>query len=182
MLEKKVFFEIVALHSCQLRIRLKHLVTTCDFNNLCSKSVALQLVTIWKKKIICWCFSRISAKKIKNFQNTFCWLLSLHWKNNRKGKLKCLLHTALISNAFFDEIRIKESGTLCLWRNETEDSVFIKIEGAFGKFCFWLSISNFWQKQKQKIRVYGGFRTHQICLSCSFCLIMDRGVGELRSL
>ena len=104
---KKVFFEIVALHSCQLRIRLKHLVTTCDFNNLCSKSVALQLVTIWKKKIICWCFSRISAKKIKNFQNTFCWLLSLHWKNNREGKLKCLLHTALISNAFFDENKDK---------------------------------------------------------------------------
>ena len=104
---KKVFFEIVALHSCQLRIRLKHLVTTCDFNNLCSKSVALQLVTIWKKKIICWCFSRISAKKIKNFQNTFCWLLSLHWKNNREGKLKCLLHTALIPNAFFDENKDK---------------------------------------------------------------------------
>ena len=55
-----------------------------------------------------------------------------------------------------------------------EDSVFIKTEGAFGKFCFWLSISNFWQKQKQKIQVYGGFRTRQICLSSSYCLIMDR--------
>ena len=61
-----------------------------------------------------------------------------------------------------------------------EGSVFIKTEGAFGKFCFWLSISNFWQKQKQKIQVYGGFRTRQICLSSSFCLIMDRGVGELK--
>ena len=62
-----------------------------------------------------------------------------------------------------------------------EDSVFIKTEGAFGKFCFWLSISNFWQKQ-QKIQVCGGFRTRQICFSSSFCLIMDRRVGELRRL
>ena len=63
-----------------------------------------------------------------------------------------------------------------------EDSVFIKTEGAFGKFCFWLSISNFWQKQKQKIQVYGGFRTCQICLSSSFDLVMDSGVEELRRL
>ena len=63
-----------------------------------------------------------------------------------------------------------------------EDSVFIKTEDAFGKFCFWLSISNFWQKQKQKIQVYGEFRTRQIFLSSSFCLIMDRGEGELRGL
>ena len=83
---------------------------------------------------------------------------------------------------FSMKIKIKESDTLCLWRNEMEGSVFIKTEGAFGKFCFWLSISNFWQKQKQKIQVYGGFRTRQICLSSSFCLIMDRGVGELRGL
>ena len=62
-----------------------------------------------------------------------------------------------------------------------EDSVFIKTEGAFGKFCFWLSISNIWQKPKQKIQVYG-FGTRQICLSSLFCLIMDRGVGELRGL
>ena len=109
-LEKMVFFEIVALHSCQLRIRLKHLVTTCDFNNLCSKSVAVQLVAMWKKKIIRWCLSRISGKKktkTLTFQNTFCWLISLHWKNNRERKLKCLLYTALISNAFFDESKDK---------------------------------------------------------------------------
>ena len=61
-----------------------------------------------------------------------------------------------------------------------EDSVFIKTEGAFDKFCFWLSISNFWQKQK--IQVYGGFRTRQICLSSSFCLIMGRGEEELNVL
>ena len=109
---KKGVFWIVALHSCQQTIRLKHLVTTCDFNKLCSRSVALQLAAIWKNKIIRRCFSRISAKKKKKiktptFQNTFCWLLSLHWKNNREGKLKCLLHTALISNAFFDENKDK---------------------------------------------------------------------------
>ena len=63
-----------------------------------------------------------------------------------------------------------------------EDSVFIKTEGAFAKFCFWLQISNFWQKQKQKIQVYSGFRTPQICLSSSLCLIMDRRVGELGGL
>ena len=83
---------------------------------------------------------------------------------------------------FSMKIKIKESDTLCLWRNEMEGSVFIKTEGAFGKFYFWLSISDFWQKQKQKIQVYGGLRTRRICLSSSFCLIMDRGVGELRGL
>ena len=31
-LEKMVFFEIAALHRCQLRLRLKPLVTTRDFN------------------------------------------------------------------------------------------------------------------------------------------------------
>ena len=31
-------------------------------------------------------------------------------------------------------------------------SIFIKTEGAFGKFCFWLSISNFWQKQKKRFK------------------------------
>ena len=31
----------------------------------------------------------------------------------------------------------KENGTLCLWKNGMEDSVFIKTEDAFGKFCFW---------------------------------------------
>ena len=40
---------------------------------------------------------------------------------------------------FSMKITIKESGTLCLWRNEVEGSVFIKTEGAFVKFCFWLS-------------------------------------------
>ena len=95
---KMVFFEILALLSCQMRIRPKHLVTTCDFNNLRSKSVALQLAAIWKKKIIRSCFSRISGKKTKTstFQNTFCWLLSL-----------CSHHTALISNAFFEQNKDK---------------------------------------------------------------------------
>ena len=90
-------------------IRLKHLVITFDFNNLCSESVALQLAAIWKKKNICGCFSRILEKKIKipTFQNIFCWLLSLHWINSREERLKCLLHTALISDAFFDESKVK---------------------------------------------------------------------------
>ena len=57
-----------------------------------------------------------------------------------------------------------------LRRNEMEDSVFIKTESAFGKICFWFHISNFWQKQKQKIPVYGGFRTRQICLNNSLGL------------
>ena len=100
-----VFFEIVALHSCQLRIRLKHLVTTCDFNILCSKSVALQLAAIWKNKFIRCCFSRISVKK--SHENTYFPELFVdcfrHNKRTTEGKLKCLLHTALISKAFFDE-------------------------------------------------------------------------------
>ena len=123
--EKKSVFEIVALHSRHLRIRLKHLVTTCNFNNLCSRSVALQLVAIWKSKIIRWCFSRIPAKnkkKIKTpafqkrFVDCFCFIERI-----TQGKLKCLLHTVLISNAFSMKIRIKENGTRCLWRNEMEN-------------------------------------------------------------
>ena len=30
-----------------------------------------------------------------------------------------------------------------LRRNEMEDSVFIKTENTFGKFCFWFHISDF---------------------------------------
>ena len=36
-----------------------------------------------------------------------------------------------------------------------ENSLFIKTEGAFRKFSFWLSKSNIWQKQKQKIQACG---------------------------
>ena len=139
---KKVFFEIVALHSCQMRIRLKHLVTTCDFNNLCSRSVGLQLAEIWKNKIIRWCFSRISAKKQKISKHLLSRILFVDCFHSieriTEGNLMRLLHTALISNAFLMKIRIKENSTLCLWRNKMEDSILIKTEDAFGKFCFWL--------------------------------------------
>ena len=108
---KKVFFEIVALHSCQLRIRLKNAVTTCDYNNLCSRSVALQLASIWKNKIIRWCFSRISEKKKKKLKHLLFRTLFVdcfpYIERIRERKLKCLLHTALISNAFFDENKDK---------------------------------------------------------------------------
>ena len=106
--KKWCYFEIAALHSCRLKLRLKPLVATCDFDNLFSKKVALQLATIR------WCFSRISTKKIETptFQNTFCWLLLLQRKNNREGELKCLLHTTLISNVFLMKFVIKENGTL----------------------------------------------------------------------
>ena len=136
MLERKVFFEIVALHSCQQTIRLKHLVTTCDFDKLCSRSVALQLAAISKNKIIRRCFSRIFAKKIKTptFQNTFCWMLSLHWKNSRRKVKVFASYCFNLLMLFLMKIRIKESGTLCLRRNEMEDSVFVKTEGAFSKF------------------------------------------------
>ena len=70
-----------------------------------------------------------------------------------------------------------------LRRNEMEDSVFIKTENAFGKICFWFHISNFWEKQKQKIPVYGGFRTRPICLNSFLGLTMGPAeVGELRGL
>ena len=112
---KKVFFEIVALHSWQLRIRLKHAVTTCDYNNLCSRSVALQLASIWKNKIIRWCFSRISEKKKKLKHLLFRTLFVdcfPYIERIRERKLKCLLHTALISNAFFDENKDKRKLSL----------------------------------------------------------------------
>ena len=105
---KKVFFEIVALHSCQQTIRLKHLVTTCDFNKLCSRIVALQLAAIWKNKIIRRCFSRISAKKSKHLLSRTLFVDCFRYiERITEGKLKCLLHTALISNAFFDENKDK---------------------------------------------------------------------------
>ena len=129
-------------------------------------------------------FKNLCKKKSKHLlSRTFFVDCFRYIERITEGKLKCLLHTALISNAFFDENKDKRKWySLCLWRNEMEDSVFIKTEYAFGKFCFWLSISNFWQKQKQKTQVYGEFRILQICLSSSFCLIMDCGVGELRGL
>ena len=60
---------------------------------------------MWKKEILRWSFSRISRKKFQTptFLNTFCWLLSLRGKNNKEEELKCLLHTALTSNAFLNE-------------------------------------------------------------------------------
>ena len=108
---KKVFFEIVALHSCHLRIKLKYLVTACGFNSLSSRSVALQLAEIWKNKIICWCFSRISAKRKKKSKQLFSRTLFAdcfrYIERITEGKLKCLLHTALISNTFSDENKDK---------------------------------------------------------------------------
>ena len=70
-----------------------------------------------------------------------------------------------------------------LRRNEMEVSVFIKTENAFGKICFWFHISNSLEKQKQKIPVYGGFRTRPICFNSSLGLSMGPAeVGELRGL
>ena len=63
---KNGVFEIVALHSWQLRIRLKHLVTNCDFNNFYSKSVALQLAAIWKRKLFAGAFQKFLEKKNQN--------------------------------------------------------------------------------------------------------------------
>ena len=70
-----------------------------------------------------------------------------------------------------------------LRRNEMKDSVFIKTENAFGKICFWFHIPNSLEKQKQKIPVYGGFRTRPICFNSSLGLSMGpTEVGELRGL
>ena len=48
-------------------------------------------------------------KKIRNtyFLEHFCWLLFLQGKNNKKEELKCVLHTALISNASFNQNKYK---------------------------------------------------------------------------
>ena len=98
-----VFFEIVALHSCQLRIRLKHLVTTCDFNNLCSRSVALEFAAIWKTKLFAGAFQKF-LQKIKHLLSRTLFVDRFRYiERITEGKLKCLLHTALISKAFFDE-------------------------------------------------------------------------------
>ena len=111
---KKRFFslEIATLHSCQLGISLKPLVATCDFSNLFSKNVTLQYATMETSEILRWCLSRISTKNFETpiFQNTFGRLLSLQGKSNSEGELKCLLHTTLFSNAFFNEAKdIKET-------------------------------------------------------------------------
>ena len=107
MLEEKVFFEMVALHSCQLRIGLKHLVTTCDFNNLCSRSVALEFAAIWKTKLFAGAFQKF-LQKIKHLLSRTLFVDRFRYiERITEGKLKCLLHTALISNAFFDESKDK---------------------------------------------------------------------------
>ena len=63
-----------------------------------------------KNKIIRQCFSRISAKK-KNSKHLVSRTLFVSCFHSieriTEGKLECLLHTALISNAFFDENKDK---------------------------------------------------------------------------
>ena len=67
-----------------------------------------------KRKLLADTFQEFLEKKSKTptFQKTFCCLLSPHWKNNREAKLKCFPHTALISDAFFDESKDKINRTL----------------------------------------------------------------------
>ena len=140
-MEKMVFFEIVALYSCQLRTRKKHKVTTCDLKTVVVKVWPSSLQQ-YEKKIICPCFWRISKNKIKTttFQKTFCWLLSPHWKNSREGKLTCLLHIALISNAFFDESKNKRKRyPLKSVRSKgTKWKIQYLLRLKTYLFCFWL--------------------------------------------
>ena len=107
--EKMMFFEIVALHSCQQMIRRKHLLTTCDFNKLCSRSVALQPAAIWKKQNYSpVLFKNFSKKKSKHLLSTTFYVDCFRYTERiTEGKFKCLLHTALISNDFFDENKDK---------------------------------------------------------------------------
>ena len=74
---------------------------------MCSPPVCSNM----KKKIIRWCFSRISDKKKKKSKHLLSRTLFVdcfrYIERITEGKLKCLLHTALISNAFFDENKDK---------------------------------------------------------------------------
>ena len=60
-------------------------------------------------------FCKKKKKKIKTptFQNTFVDCFR-YIERITEGKLKCLLHTALISNVSFDENKDKRKQTLCL--------------------------------------------------------------------
>ena len=159
MLEKKVFFEIVALHSCQLRIRLKHLVTTCDFNNLCSKSVALQLAAIWKKEDHSLVLFKNFWKKKKKSKHLLSRTLFVdcfrYIERITEGKLKCLLHTALISNAFFDESKDKRKRySLKSVRSQgTKWKIQYLLKQKTHLVSFVFGFRNFRQNQKQKIQV-----------------------------
>ena len=79
------------------------------------------------------------------------------------------------------KVRIKENGTLFSEGMKWKIQYLLKLKTHLVSFVFGFRCQ-IWQKQKQKIQVYGGFRTRQICLSSSFCLIMGRGVGELSGL
>ena len=78
-----VFFEIAALHSLQLGLKSKPLVTTNDFNNLSSKNVALSTTTcdnIYKKiKFFAGAFQEFQQKLSKYlfsrklFVDCFCY-------------------------------------------------------------------------------------------------------------
>ena len=99
--------------------------------------------------------------------------------NSREEKIKCLLHTALIYNVFFDENKDKRKRySLALQERNGRIQYLLKLKPHSVSFVFGFR----YQKQKQKIRAYGGFRISQICLGSSFCLNMDRGVGELSGL
>ena len=99
--------------------------------------------------------------------------------NSREEKIKCLLHTALIYNGFFDENKDKRKRySLALQERNGRIQYLLKLKAHSVSFVFGFR----YQKQKQKIRAYGEFRIRQICLGSSFCLNMDRGVGELSGL
>ena len=104
--KKFYFLEIGAPHSCQLRLILKPLIATRDFNNLFSKKWSPPGCNNMKKENSSLVLFKNLYRKIETptFQNTFCWLRR---KNNGAEELKCLLHTALISNSFFNENKYK---------------------------------------------------------------------------
>ena len=102
-----VFFDLAALHSCQL----KPLVTTGEFNNVIFlvKMQPSSLEQCKKIKFFVGAFHEF-LQKLRNTHFPEHFLLKAF--TIRKGELTCLVHTALFSNAFLMKGRIKENSTL----------------------------------------------------------------------
>ena len=100
-----------------------------------------------KRKLFAGAFQEFLQKNSKYLLFRTLFVECFCYNERIKGMLKCLLYIALISNAFFDESKDQRKRySLRSVRKEMEDSVFIKTEDTFGTFCFWLQISNLWQK------------------------------------
>ena len=103
-----VFFEIVALHSCQLRIRLKHLVTIVTLINFVVKVQLSSLQQYEERKLLVCAFQEFLQKKSKHLLSTtlfvdcFCYNERITEKES-----KVFASYRFDQHCFFDESKDK---------------------------------------------------------------------------